>query len=89
MSLDSWRYAGPRGYSADALTNGDFPAFRMENRVVMDVSGLAFILLPRLVEVSMQIHDEIQLRRSGKRGGSVGVGAGPRLGRLRETDPWC
>ena len=49
---------------ADALTNGEFSAFRTENRVNADVPSLSFPFLPKLAEVSEEIHQDI-LRRRG------------------------
>ena len=72
---------------ADALTNGDFSAFRPELRVQMDIGGLAFLLLPRLAEVAEELHADI-LRRRGT-GEAPEGGKSARLARkLRERNPW-
>ena len=74
---------------ADALTNGDFSAFRAANRIEVDLTKLEFEVLPELMSVSEGIYEDILRRRQGavrpaqgeqKKGG---VGA-----RLRERDPW-
>ena len=70
---------------ADALTNGDFMAFRAESRVGLDLPAMSFLVLPRLVEVSEEIHQEI-LRRRGSTAPEGGAKA--KVAKLKERDPW-
>ena len=72
---------------ADALTNGDFTAFQMEHRIPMEVSGLSFLVLPRLAEVAEGLHADILRRRGSGEAGESKARVGP-LRKLRERDPW-
>ena len=70
---------------ADALTNGEFSAFRTENRVNVDVPSLSFLILPKLAEVSEEIHQDI-LRRRGT--GTPEARPKGKPCKLKERDPW-
>ena len=50
---------------ADALTNGDFTAFRAENRINIDLLALKFEVMDKLMEVAEGIYEEIRERRRG------------------------
>ena len=69
---------------ADALTNGDFSAFSLERRVVVEPETLAFRILPKLVEVAESLRNEIVARRAVGRP----LGEVSKRRKLRETDPW-
>ena len=74
---------------ADALTNGDFSAFRAENRITMDPDKLPFKVLPDLVRVAGAIHEDICERRAGRRGAAAdGKNDKGKKRKLRERDPW-
>ena len=71
---------------ADALTNGDFSAFRPENSVSIDPAKLSFKALPQLERVSEELHADIIRRRAEK----VTKGARQtKKVKLKERDPWA
>ena len=72
---------------ADALTNGDFSAFKPSNRVPLDVEKLNFLVLPRLAEIAEELHADI-LRRRGSGETPEGRARGSAARKLKERDPW-
>ena len=70
---------------ADALTNGDFSAFRNENRVSIDPATLSFNILPQLERVSEELHSDIVRRRAEKC--TKGARQAKKV-KLKERDPW-
>jgi hypothetical protein len=70
---------------ADALTNGDFSAFKKANRIEIDPTRLAFKLLPQLEKVSEELHSDIVMRRA--RRDTTKVRRAKKV-KLKERDPW-
>ena len=83
---------------ADDLTNWDFTKFRPENRVDVNLSGMKFGVLHRLLETGEAYFNEIEdAKRQAKARsqglsatGSYGTSRRKKLkgGSLKETDPW-
>ena len=72
---------------ADAL--GDFSQFGSANRVEVNVENVAWLVLPRMMQVATDIYDEAQ-RRKASRARSPAQAPPPKKGRggLRQRDPW-
>ena len=74
---------------ADAFTNGDFSQFDSANRVEVNVENVAWLVLPRMMQVATDIYDEVQ-RHKASRARSPVQAPPPKRGRggLRQRDPW-
>ena len=74
---------------ADALTNGDFSQFDSANRVEVNVENVAWLVLPRMMQVATDIYDEVQRRKASRELSLVQAPASKRAkSGLRARDPW-
>ena len=86
MALNLGRVPRDQNEEADALTNGDFASFDAKLRVNVDVTGISWLILPRVLEVAEQIYE--QVRRAKKEVGPPKAVAHHKAGSFRQLNPW-
>ncbi len=74
---------------ADALTNGDFSQFRSANRVNLVVEEVAWLILPKMLQVATDIYDDVMRRKASHEEPPIQAPASKKAkGGLRARDPW-
>ena len=74
----------------DALSNAEFGVFSQENRIMVDLDNLGFILLPELLDFGAKLYDLTKEEKALKRVRLVpasSVAKTPLDKRLKTTDP--
>ena len=88
MSLDLEWVPRDQNEEADALSNGDFHDFRVENRVEIDLAETKWIVLTELMQVATCIYEEVKQRRTARPAAPAAVQKTPKRAKLREREPW-
>ena len=74
---------------ADALTNGDYSQFSPANRVNLIVEEVAWLLLPKMMQVATDIYESVQRRKASRELSPAQAPASKKAkGGLRARDPW-
>ena len=89
MEQVPWDHWAPREQNeeADALTNGDFSLFDPRRRVEVNLSAVAWEVLPGMLSASEEIYAAIQKAKLDKTALPMGRKIRPE-NKLRARDPW-